>query len=155
MYGKVVRSTVLTHLKSISQYHHIIAQLQHEFITDCALRFGFEREKGLLMAGSAELDSSVDIENKICTNSQGKNLFKMTARRRLLSRLDSSDVVHQLSWLLQRTNSSRRYEFLITSRNQFYLSITAMLSTTSGAGITAISATSTAVATTALRSNRR
>ena len=30
MYGKELRSTVLTHSIIISQCHHIIAQLQHE-----------------------------------------------------------------------------------------------------------------------------
>ena len=97
MYGKAVRSTVLTPSNSISQHHHTYAELQHEFAIVCAVAFGSEREKWLVTAGCPELVPNVDIENKICTSSEGKNLFKMTARRRLHTKQDFSAVIHQLS----------------------------------------------------------
>ena len=69
MYGKAVRSTVLTPSNSISQCHHIKAQSQLEFTIVCAGDFDSGMKKRHLTAGCLEMDSGVEAENNICRSS--------------------------------------------------------------------------------------
>ena len=73
--------------------------------------------------------------------SEVKNLFKVKKHRRLISIQDFTNIIHHLSWQLQRNFSNTRRIFLIISRNKFCLSIVAKLQTTSEAGLAAAAAT--------------